>query len=266
MYTIMNKMQLYLPADVMSEIVKYLDERDYARLAQVNKAWNQWAYRNRIWGVHRWKFHPGFTSPVFQPPKGGLHLGSKQKTCFFRWLANQQMSLCKPVQTYYLYWKKLGSPCEYMEHHRFEDALIAPSTYTSLEKEDQSYIFHRFADYAITSTTNRYAHYLKLLLREFHTIQLNLQHGRIPFILGFTDSGIMRELQEASHTIVKKYHKEAVGFVDYYMDQIRESINALRVRGQSVWDANEAAFLKDPYKVWDSIAFSWTPTGMIVED
>ena len=50
------------------------------------------------------------------------------------------------------------------------------------------------------------------------------------------------------------------------MDQIRESINALRVRGQSVWDANEAAFQKDPYKVWDSIAFSWTPVGMIAED
>jgi hypothetical protein len=262
----MNKMQLYLPGDVMSLVVTYLDERDYAHLAQVNKAWNQWAYRNRIWGVGRWKFHPVPISPVFQCPKGGFHIGSKQKTCFFRWLTNQEMSLCKPVQTYYLYWKKLGSPCEYMEHHRFEDALIAPSTYTSLEKEDQSYIFHRFADFAITTTTNRYAHYLKLLLKEFHTIQLNLQHARVPFILGFTDSGIMRELQESSHNIVKKYHKEAVNFVDYYMDKIRESINALRVRGQSSWDANEAAFLKDPYKVWDSIAFSWTPTHMITED
>ena len=261
-----RKMELYLPADVMSVIVKYLDERDYARLAQVNKAWNQWAYRNCIWGVHRWKFHPGFTSPLFQSPKGGLHIGSTQKTCFFRWLNNQQMSLCKPVQTYYLYWKKLGSPCDYMEHHRFEDALIASSTYTSLEKEDQSYIFHRFADYAVITTTNRYAHYLKLLLQEFHAIQRNLQHSRIPFALGFTDSGIMRGLQEASHSSVKKYHKEAVSFVDHYMNQLRSSIGALRVHGQSVWDANEAAFQKDPYAVWDSIAFSWIPTGMIVED
>jgi len=259
MYTIMNhKMQQYLPGDVMSLVVKYLDERDYARLAQVNKAWNGWAYRNSVWGIHRWNFKPGFTSPIFQPPKGGFHLGSKQKACFFRWLHNQQMSLCKPVQMYYLYWKKLGSPCEYMEHHRFENALIDPSIYTSLEKEDQYYVFHRFADYAITSTTNRYTQYLKLLLREYHDIQLNLRHGRIPFTLGFTDSGIVKQMQEASHNIVKKYHGEAVSFVDYYMDRIRGSIDALRVRGQSAWDVNEAAFLKDPYKVWDSIAFSWT--------
>jgi len=263
----MNKMQLYLPADMMSEIVKYLDERDYARLAQVNKAWNQWAYRNRIWGVHRWRFQAGFIPPLFQRPKGGFHFGYKQKTCFFYWLTNQHMSLCKPVQTYYLYWKQLGSPCDYMEHHRFEDALIAPSTYTSLEKEDQSYIFHRFADYAITTTTNRYTRYLQRLLSDFHMIQNQMQHSRVPFAaIGFLNSGTIRQLEEASRDIVKKYNEEAVGFMDCYMDQIRESINALRVRGQSVWDANEAAFLKDPYKVWDSIAFSWIPTGMIVED
>jgi hypothetical protein len=261
-----HKMQQYLPGDVMSLVVKYLDERDYARLAQVNKAWNGWAYRNSVWGIHRWKFKSGFTSPLFQTPKEGFHIGSKQKACFFRWLDNQQISLCKPVQTYYLDWKKLGSPCEYTEHHRFEDALIHPSIYTSLEKEDQYYVFHRFADYAITSTINRYAQYLKLLLQEFHEIQLNLRNSPIPFALGFTDSGIVRQMQEASHAIVKKYHEEAVGFIDYYMDRLRRSIYALRVRGQTIWDTNEATFLKDPYAIWDSIAFSWISTYRMMED
>jgi hypothetical protein len=73
-------------------------------------------------------------------------------------------------------------------------------------------------------------------------------------------------MQEASHAIVKKYHEEAVSFVDYYMNRLRGSIDALRVRGQSIWDANEAAFLKDPYAIWDSIAFSWISTYRMIED
>jgi hypothetical protein len=266
-----HNMELYLPGDVMSLIVIYLDERDYARLAQVNKAWNQWAYRNRIWGLHRWKPKTGAVGAlVLQVPIRGFHVGSTHKTCFFQWLMNERIMLCKPIQTYYLDWKKMGSPCKYIEHHRFEDTFVAPGIYTSLDKEEQDYMFHRYADYAIANTTDRYIQYLQLILREFQQIDVSLDHIREPFPLGFelgyTSSEIMKELHRASNKIVKQSKEEAIHFVDHYKSVLRSSIAALRARGQSVWDANEAAFQKDPYKVWDSIAFSWISIGMIVED
>jgi len=274
LYTIMNNMQkieVYLPADIMSLIVKYLDERDYAHLAQVNKAWNQWAYRNIMWGVHRWNPKPGAVGAiVLQVPMGGYHIGSTQKTCFFQWLIHERIMLCKPIQIYYLDWKKMGSPCKYIEHHRFEDTFVAPSIYTSLDKEEQDYMFHRYAEYAIASATNRYIQYLKLILREFQQIDVSLDHIRAPFPLGFalgyTGSEIVKELQMASNKIVKQSKDEAIHFVDHYKNLLRSSIAALRAHGQSSWDANEAAFLKDPYAIWDSIAFSWISTYKMIED
>ena len=106
----------HIPSDVMPILVEFLDMKDRAKMAMVNKAWNQCMYRSTVWKQTKWTPAPGVIGTILQLPPEARHIGSPYKACFFHWLDNQRTIQSKPIKKYYQHWKKIKSPCLYIHH------------------------------------------------------------------------------------------------------------------------------------------------------
>ena len=250
----------YIPSDVMPHIVSYLDMKDCAKMAMVSKTWNHCMYRNNVWGNDRWNPQPGTIGTVLLLQKYAKHIGSPYKACFFNWLDSQRITLSEPLSHYYRYWKQIGLPCLYLQHHRFEDTLIAKNTYKRLSAPDQLYIFHRFARYEIHEHTNRYSLLLQSLLREFKYIQMHLTMGSSTAAAVATGAAPSDDLCTVFYTessrILHTHQEELNTYLRQYIHRLKGCIQALESRGNAIWIQNEAAFARNPLSVWESVAFS----------
>ncbi len=249
-----NKM--YIPSDVMPRIVSFLDPKDRAKMAMVNKAWNQFIYRDCLWGKDRWTYKPGIVGTVMHLPVGSRHIGSPYKACFFYWLQAKGLVLTGSISSQYRDWKRQGSPCLYIQHHRFEDTLIAASRYKELSSVNKLYIFHRFATYEIQEDTNRYRSFLQTLWQEFQYIQMHQPslafRGPLP-----SGTDLVSLFRSDSQRMIRAYQDELRTYIQHYMDRLQECIRALERRGTTSWILNDAAYAKDPMTVLDSIAFTF---------
>jgi len=246
-----------IPSDVMPLILSYWDMKDRAKMAQVNRAWNQLIYRNCIWNTKRWI--PAFSSmnTFLHLPFNARHVGSPYKACFFHWLDSQHITYTNPVYIYFKHWKSKGSPCLYVQHHVFEDTVIAAKQYKSLSLSDQQYIFHRYIRSDSTHRINEYTAYLRDILNEFQYIRMNLRRISTTHIPTPTSSStnIINYMLNESLTIVHESETEIIKYLKFYEQRLKNSIRAISQRGLSLWEINESIFIKDPMRVWDSVAF-----------
>jgi len=245
----------FISSDIMPILVEFLDRKDRAKMAMINKAWNRCLYRNNIWGEDRWMPQAGTIGSVLHLPKGARHIGTPYKACFFYWLDNQRFVLSKSISEYYRDWKQIGSPCIYIQHHQFEDTLIASTFYKELSSSKKLYIFHRFATYELREDINRYSLFLQSLLREFTNIQLHLPVSRPIAESSYSDLSTLFHYK--SQNIILANQAELRMYIQQYIHRLRGCIQALERRGTASWIQNEAAFAKDPMMIWDSIAFKF---------
>jgi len=243
----------YLPGDVMPIIVEFLDRKDRAKMAMVNTAWNQCMYRSIVWKNDRWTPAPGVIGTLLHLPPDARHIGSPYKSCFFHWLENQRIIQSKPIKKYYYYWKKIGSPCLYIHHHRFEDTVIASKTYKTLSEKDKQYLFYRCTK-THTEKENSYSAYLQSLQEEFQFIRMNLSRIIQPSFIHSED--VFNLLREESLQLIQKNEEDAYKYIKDYEYILKKCNNALIHRGQHPWSLNEMACAKDPRMMWESVAFS----------
>jgi hypothetical protein len=245
-------MELYIPSDVMPIILSYWDMKDRAKMAQINKAWNKCMYRTSIWEGMRWTPAPGTIGRVLHLPETARHIGSPYKACFFHWLENQRITQSKPIHKYYQYWKKKGYPCLYIQHHIFEDTIIASKQYKALSIPDQQYLFYRFTqnEKSIRGCKG-YVDYIEFLLQEFQYIRMNMSRIILPVATG---NDLASRFQYESLRIIQKNQEETYEYVKNCEHKLRSCKNAITKRGWLRWIVNEATFLKNPMAVWDSVA------------
>lgn len=242
----------YIPSDVMPILVEFLDMKDRAKMAMVNKSWNQCMYRSNVWKDDKWTPAPGVIGIVIQLPLGARHIGSPYKACFFHWLDNQRSVRAISLKKCYQYWKKIGSPCLYIHHHYFEDTVIASKQYKALSEKDKQYFFYR-CTVPKPSKENAYSAYLRSLIEEFQYIRMGLSRFIVPSVAKSTD--VYNNLYAASLETIYKYNDDVHKYVKEYEYMLKSCNEALTKRGHHPWILNEAAFAKDSMKVWDSIAF-----------
>jgi hypothetical protein len=238
----------------MPILVEFLDMKDRAKMAMLNKAWNQCMYRSSIWKNNVWTPAPATVGSVIQLPLGARHIGSPYKACFFHWLDSQRSVRAISIKKCYQYWKKIGSPCLYIQHHYFEDTVIASKQFKALSKKDQQYIFYR-CTIPKTSKENAYSAYLRSLIEEFQYIRMNITRYIAPSTI-IKSEDIYNNLYSESLQIIQKRDEDVYKYVKDYEYMLKSCNEALVKRGQHPWILNEAAFAKDPAKLWDSVAFS----------
>jgi len=251
--------ELYIPADVMPIVVSYWDMKDRAKMAMVSKKWNACLSRNVVWGMDRWIPQAGTVGAFLHLPKKARHIGSPYKACFFHWLDTQRLTLVKSARDYYHHWKQEGCPCLYIEHHMFEDTLIAPKRFASFSEPDQKYIYHRVARPEIIPSTHRYCLLVRAILQEFRYIKANLAPPQDARTSASTE--LYALLLKESDTLIRANRLETYSFVQTYIDRLKGCIRAIDRRGTAHWIANEIAFAKDPMAMWDSVALRLVPVA-----
>jgi hypothetical protein len=243
----------YISSDIMPIIVEFLDMKDRAKMAMVNKAWNRCMYRSSIWKNNVWTPAHATVGAVVQLSLEARHIGTPCKTCFFHWLDNQRSVRAVSVKKCYQHWKKIGSPCLYIHHHYFEDTVIASKQYKALSEKDKQYFFYR-CTIPKPSRENAYSAYLRSLIEEFQHIRMNLDRSILPPIIKSAD--VYNDLYTASMQTICKHNDDVYKYVKEYEYMLKSCNEALVKRGHHQWILNEAAFIKDPVKIWDSVAFS----------
>ena len=105
-------MQISLPGDVMSIVVRFFDTKDCARMSQVNKAWNQFLYRESLWGTERWVLRPHMVEEIIcpKPPAGARHIGTPHKGCFLRWVSEYDQLFRVSMEELEKEWEKEIEP------------------------------------------------------------------------------------------------------------------------------------------------------------
>jgi len=243
----------YISSDVMPIIVEFLDMKDRAKMAMVNKAWNRCMYRSNVWKHDKWTPAAAMFGSVLHLPLEARHIGSPYKACFFHWLDMQRSVHTASIKKCYQHWKKIGSPCLYIQHHYFEDTVIASKQYKALSEKDKQYFFYR-CTIPNLSRENAYSAYLRSLIEEFQYIRMNLDR---PIIHPIVKSGdVYNNLYATSLQIIHKYKDDIYKYAKEYEYMLKSCNEALVKRGHHQWILNEAAFAKDSVKVWDSVAFS----------
>ena len=243
---------LFIPSDVMPILVEFLDKKDRAKMAMVNKAWNQCMYRSTVWKHDTWIPAPSVIGAVVQLPLDARHIGSPYKACFFHWLDSQRSVRAISLKKCYQYWKKIGSPCVYIRHHYFEDTVIASKEYKALSEKDKQYFFYR-CTVSYPSRENTYSMYLRSIIEEFQNIRMNLDRYIAPSIVKTAD--VYNDLYAASLQTIYKYNDDIYKYVKEYEYMLKRCHEAIIKRGQYPWILNEAAFAKNPLNMWDSVAF-----------
>lgn len=243
----------YISADVMPMIVEFLDMRDRAKMAMVNTGWNQCMYRTNVWKNDRWIPAPGVIGTILHLPPDARHIGSPYKACFFHWLDNQRIIQSKPIKKYYQYWKRIGSPCLYIHHHRFEDTVIASKKFKTLSEKDKQYLFYRCTKLN-TDKENSYSAYLRSLIEEFQFIRMNLSRIIQPSFIKSDD--VFNVFRDESLLMIQTNEEDAYKYIKDYEYRLKNCNKALAIRGQHQWILNDMAFAKDPMAMWESVAFS----------
>jgi hypothetical protein len=70
-----------------------------------------------------------------------------------------------------------------------------------------------------------------------------------------SSTNIINYMLNESLTIVHESETEIIKYLKFYEQRLKNSIRAISQRGLSLWEINESIFIKDPMRVWDSVAF-----------
>jgi hypothetical protein len=248
-------MTQYVPADVMQIIVSYFDTNDCARMAQVNKKWNTFLYRNSVWGNRQWMYQHGMVGTFLHLPNHARHRGTPHKGCFLHWLDGTRLTLVVPsLRTSYASWIELNRPCSYIHHHEFSDTLLAKEMYNSLSRSEQTYLFHRVAHVQIEEPRNRYVRVLQIMHTELEQL-LAVNYPRRPAIGSSTS--LYETLRVEGSRLMEEWAQKQRVCIEHCMRRLRKSMHALQSRGEAPWVLNERFFKDNPLTVWEGISFSF---------
>ena len=248
-------MTQYVPADVMQIIVSYFDTTDCARMAQVNKGWNTFLYRNSVWGNRQWMYQPGMVGTFLHLPNHARHRGTPHKGCFLHWLDGTRLTLASPsLRANYETWIEQNRPCSYIHHHEFSDTLLAKGMYNSLSRSEQTYLFHRVARVQIEEPRSRYLRVLQIMHTELE--QLLAAHiPRRPLLNTFTSS--YDTLRAEGARLMEEWRQKQRHCIEQCMLRLRKSMHALQSRGEAPWVLNERSFKDNPLTLWEGISFAF---------
>jgi hypothetical protein len=248
-------MTRYVPADVMQIIVSYFDTSDCAHMAQVNKGWNSFLYRNSVWGTCQWSPQPGMIGTFLHLPKMARHHGTPHKGCFLHWLDGIRLTLASSsLRASYASWIGQNRPCLYIHHHEFSDTLLAKEMYTSFSKVDQTYLFHRIARVQIEEPRSRYLRVLQIM----HTELEHLLVAHIPRrpLLG-TSTSSYDTLRVEGARLMEEWRQKQRNCIEQCMLRLRKSMHALQSRGEAPWILNERLFKDNPMTLLEGISFAF---------
>ena len=249
-------MQISLPGDVMSIVVRFFDTKDCARMSQVNKAWNQFLYRDSLWGTERWVLRPHMVEEIVcpKPPAGARHIGTPHKGCFLRWASEYDQLFRISMEELEKEWIRLKCPCLYVQHHHFAHVVIAYKSFIKLSKEKRVYLFHRVASPEIKESKGRYRLVLLAILNEFHHCLGRIRRFPEPPPLE-PDSDDYATFRHMTQMTLYLHHTKRIESIQTCIDAVQTSIRALERRGSLVWAQNDALYKRDIYTALDSIAF-----------
>jgi hypothetical protein len=248
-------MARYISADVMQIIVSYFDTNDCAHMAQVNKGWNSFLYRNSVWGNSQWTPQPGMVGTFLHLPKTARHHGTPHKGCFLHWLDGTRLTLASSsMRASYKTWIEQKRPCSYIHHHEFSDTLLAKEMYNSFSKADQTYLFHRCARVQIEESRNRYVRVLQAMHTELEQL-LAVNYPRRPAI-GLSTS-LYEILRVEGSRLMEEWAQKQRNCIEQCMLRLRKSIHALQSRGGAIWILNERLYEENSLTLLEGISFAF---------
>ena len=249
-------MQQYFPADVMSIVVRFFDTKDCARMSQVNKAWNQFLYRDSLWGTDRWILRAHMVEEIVCPttPVGARHIGSPHKGCFLRWVSEYDQLFRISMEDLQKDWVRRNCPCLYVQHHRFAHVVIDYKSFINLSREQRMYLFHRVASPEIKESKGRYRLVLLAMLNELHHCLGRIRQFPKPPPLE-SESDLYATFRYTTQMTLHLHHTKRIESIHTCIGALTSSIRALERRGSLAWAQNEALYKRDIYTALDSIAF-----------
>lgn len=187
-----------LPSEVVKQIIQYLSPVDLAKVAQVNKAWNQVVYSDTCWNVNKlWEIKPGSYDEFYSGidiPAYARHIGEPTELCFYDWML-QSKSIHVPfcvleIANFDLYihyfkqlWIRQGKPCIHTTHHKWYDVYRGRAFLQLLDPLDQQRVFYKHCRFTIDREvvdTNSYRFWLIKHLESNKHVYVRLTISDIP--------------------------------------------------------------------------------------
>lgn len=265
--------ELILPALPMERILTFFDAADCAKMAQTCVTWKRIIYRRSLWEPWclTYKVYPDLLINV--PPRGARHIGAPSKACYYNWLVkifNFRMDMFPLsverkqdpnmfLESMYVYWIRLGSPCLIREHVRIQDLLRIPFP-ESLSKTEQKRILCRLVSKNISLTRNIYSHYIELQRNNLNPMLV------IPHINSEdeTSPDPFHRYRHAALSVQRARLEKMNTLVRAEFDKYDTAAIALMRHGISEFDLNDTWFRTQSTSVWSIACFTFRP--MVILD
>ena len=127
-------MTLTIPGHVMANIVSYMSFDDLAKMAQVSRAWQTYAYGSPLWHKANWEPQARGTNDFCDSNNivpDARHIGIPTQLCFLSWALQQNRVSsdeheCDPVEytdNLKREWLAKKRPCMHVTHHLWHDVF-----------------------------------------------------------------------------------------------------------------------------------------------
>jgi len=260
-----------LPTDVMSRIVKFMDHKSKAKMAQTSRTWRAVIYRSSQWAfwmprvsniyrVHHARQISDVYYSKFAIPKRAHHVGEPSRLCFIYWAAQKLMheitfdippeilaieEAAKCIDMLYLFWLHIRSPCLQIHHHKWSHVCKLryniPNT-----KKDIDYLIARTSEQQESATTNPYRFWLQSYINAFPPISYYTPTSD-------TSDDIIKILQNREYNNLHKKLRELSYRQEQYILPLTSSLQHLAKLSIHEFDTNELLYKRG---LPDACAFS----------
>ena len=256
-----------LHADIIENIIAYMDHSTLATMAQTCKAWRPIVYRTSVWQT--WKPKPQAVEYFYTDmsiPKHSHHNGEPTRLCFFSWathilkydiLTNIPRAIfaiedpVKFVDSLYAFWVAHRRPCIHTHHYKWSHVFKGRSALKTLEASEIERIGYRTTEFPTSSSdSNPYRFWLTSYINSVLPIRVSAP----PSLTNSTDilATLYYKIKKIEHDRFAEIGKRQ----EYYILKFLHSIRALAPLSNVEFTHNEKTFQTDPAVFLGAVEFT----------